>query len=140
MREETYGDGHRQVILSSATLGRNSQRMLILEAKRVQEELTQTVAWVSSCLARFIDQCCLPHIPPHISPTEGKGGGEKKKKRTKLMGFLPRRILLNPGFIKFWFIPWQRGCTHPTGCLRHLEQVRSVPSSSRRQSGDEPQR
>ena len=79
MREETYGDGHRQVILSSATLGRNSQRMLILEAKRVQEELTQTVAWVSFCLARFIDQCCLPHIPPTSVPQKGKEVEKRKR-------------------------------------------------------------
>lgn len=87
MREEAYGDGHWQMILSSSILCHNPQRMLILEAKHVQEELTQTVAWVSSYLARFIDQCCLSHRAPphththtHISPTEGKGGREKKKK------------------------------------------------------------
>lgn len=86
MREKAYGDGHWQMILSSSILCHNPQRMLILEAKHVQEELTQTVAWVSSYLATFIDQCCLPPAPPptaphtHISPTEAKGGGEKKKK------------------------------------------------------------
>lgn len=34
-REEAYGDGHQQMILSSSILCHNSQRMLILEAKRV---------------------------------------------------------------------------------------------------------
>lgn len=79
MREEACGDGHRQMILSSTILCHNSQRMLILEAKRVQEELTQTVAWVSSYLARFIDQCCLPHIPPTSVPQKGKEVEKRKR-------------------------------------------------------------
>lgn len=74
--------------------------------KHVQEELTQTVAWVSSYLARFIDQCCLPHNAPHprpaphISPTE-EGGGEKEKEMNKADGLSSQKNLLIPSFVKF---------------------------------------
>lgn len=68
---------------------------LISEAKHVQEELTQTVAWVSSYLARFIDQCCLPHNAPHPAlhptsvPQKGKEVEKRKRNEQSRWAFFP---------------------------------------------------
>lgn len=69
---------------------------LISEAKHVQEELTDRGLGFLYLLGSLISVAFLimpppPRPAPHISPTEGKGGGEKKKKWTKPMGFLPRK-------------------------------------------------
>ena len=66
----------------------------------MQEELTQTVAWVSSYLARFIDQCCLPRNAPHPAlhptsvPQKGKEVEKRKRNEQSRWAFFPEESYL----------------------------------------------